>query len=240
MPLLQDITGNYGQAMLTRSFTKSSATFSAKFPKKFSKKLYTQRPLPESKRELLAQDLIARYNAGLDLSDLSRMTGISVSDLSRKMRAYDPDYVAKAIKFSPRVRNAFVMHLKGVPLKKIGASFGVQGPTVWYWFTRIHPNYRKVARSGALASIGDFLKDKRRRPEEKVRMEKWVFERLPIILASEIEAESASMNQAAEHTLTRYEFSKYHDGQLYDDPRNYARPEYLLSALGSPVMQEAA
>lgn len=156
--------------------------------------------------EVTGEMLLERYVAGLSLADIEKVTGLSRSDLSRRLRTVDPDYV-KSKRWRSRRRRAFIRYVKGSTLRAIANEENVRFPSVWYWFSQMSRQYATIARQGVFASVGEYLtsRDARQNPDKALSVETWLYENLPSLIASEDATSTVTYSAKKERAFTRKE-----------------------------------
>ncbi len=159
-----------------------------------------------------SEKLLLKFQAGLSLSDIETVTGISTSALSRQLRALDQNY-SKSTTWRPVRKEAFLLYIQGHSLRNLSRKLGFHYTTYHRWFRSMSPYYGAIAKQGVFASTGEFLSSKqaRARPDEALKVRNWLLANLQELIESEGNTNTVTYSSAKEFRLGKSQTSRFSD-----------------------------
>lgn len=150
-------------------------------------------------KKYTAKELLILYESGLNTTQISKKTKMSLTSVKDKLASAKPNY--KAIKRHWPVRlRALLLYILKPSLRGVSKQIGVDHTTIGDWLYSIHPDYSKIARRGAIVTISDYLNSiqAKRHPNKAKEVRDWLEKNLLEIFSQEANNDLMSFSNKEE------------------------------------------
>jgi len=159
--------------------------------------------------KILAASRLQQYQFGIPVSDIASALNKHPNSIWASLKLANPDYTELKI-FSTKRKRLFIKYLKLRSLRKTSRETGIHPSALRRYFLLMHKDYSNLSRTGALVSVGDYLRKGRKVQE----IEEWLIQNLESILKAEAESNTKSYSIKKINQISRRETSRFEDYRL--------------------------